>query len=101
MARQLELGLDTSGDVTVGADGRPLHEARVIRDLVDEAVLADQVGVDFIGVGEHHRADLTVSSPEVVLGRGSFTESFPLFGYELNQYAASAAELIIMSGQQS
>ena len=128
----LELGLDTFGDVTTGADGRPLSYAQVIRDVVDEAVLADELGVDFIGVGEHHRADFAVSAPEVVLaaiagrtrrirlgsavtvlssddpvrvfqrfatldaasngraevilGRGSFTESFPLFGYALNQY---------------
>src|SRR5690606_4936654 len=102
------------------------------REVVDEAVLADQVGVDFFGVGEHHREDFAVSAPEVVLagiatrtsrirlgsavtvlssddpvrvyerfatldalsngraevilGRGSFTESFPLFGYNLEQY---------------
>lgn len=128
----LELGLDTFGDVTAGADGSPKPHAQVIRDLVEEAVLADSVGVDFIGVGEHHRADFAVSSPEIVLaaiagrtrrirlgsavtvlssddpirvfqrfstldavsggraevilGRGSFTESFPLFGFELGQY---------------
>ncbi len=128
----IELGLDTFGDVTSGEDGRPLADARVIRDVVAEAVLADQCGVDFIGVGEHHRADFAVSAPEVVLaaiagrttrirlgsavtvlssddpvrvfqrfstldalsggraevilGRGSFTESFPLFGYALDQY---------------
>jgi len=132
MHHDLELGIDTFGDVTVGADGQPLSEARVIRHVVDEAVLADQVGVDFIGIGEHHRSDFAVSSPEmvlatiagrterirlgsavtvlssddpvrvfqrfatldalsagraeVILGRGSFTESFPLFGYELTQY---------------
>jgi len=128
----IELGLDTFGDVTDGPDGKPLHAAQVIRNLIDEAVLADEVGVDFIGVGEHHRADFAVSSPEmvlagiatrtkrirlgsavtvlssddpirvfqrfatldalsngraeVILGRGSFIESFPLFGFDLNQY---------------
>lgn len=132
MAGALEFGLDTFGDVTVDAGGRPLHEAQVLRHVVDEAVLADQVGVDVIGVGEHHRADFAVSAPdvvlatiagrtsrihlgsavtvlssdepvrvfqrfatldalsdgraEVILGRGSFTESFPLFGYALDQY---------------
>src|SRR6188472_2126483 len=132
MKPYLELGLDTFGDVTLGADGRPLPQAQVIRNLIDEAVLADELGVDFIGVGEHHRADFAVSSPEVVLaaiagrtrrirlgsavtvlssddpirvfqrfatldaasngraevilGRGSFTESFPLFGFELSDY---------------
>jgi probable LLM family oxidoreductase len=128
----LELGLDTFGDVTSAADGTPLPHAQVIRNVIDEAVLADSLGVDFFGLGEHHRADFAVSSPEVVLaaiaartkrirlgsavtvlssddpirvfqrfatldavsrgraevilGRGSFTESFPLFGYKLDQY---------------
>jgi probable LLM family oxidoreductase len=132
MKSYLELGLDTFGDVTLGADGRPLPQAQVIRNVIDEAVLADELDVDFIGVGEHHRADFAVSSPEVVLaaiagrtsrirlgsavtvlssddpvrvfqrfatldaasngraevilGRGSFIESFPLFGYPLDQY---------------
>src|ERR1700722_7761598 len=134
MSTPLELGLDTFGDVTTGHDGRPLPYAQVIRDVIDEAVLADELGIDFFGVGEHHRADFAVSSPEVLLaaiagrtnrirlgsavtvlssddpirvyqrfstldavsngraeiivGRGSFTESFPLFGYDLSQYEA-------------
>jgi alkanesulfonate monooxygenase SsuD/methylene tetrahydromethanopterin reductase-like flavin-dependent oxidoreductase (luciferase family) len=128
----VELGLDTFGDVTVDADGRRLTDAEVIRNVVEEAVLADRLGVDFIGVGEHHRDDFAVASPEtvlaaiagrterirlgsavtvlssddpvrvfqrfatldavsngraeVILGRGSFIESFPLFGYQLDQY---------------
>jgi probable LLM family oxidoreductase len=128
----IELGLDTFGDITASADGTPLPAAQVIRDLVDEAVLADEVGVDAIGVGEHHRADFAIAAPEVVLaaiasrtrrirlgsavtvlssddpirvfqrfstldalsngraevilGRGSFVESFPLFGLDLKQY---------------
>jgi probable LLM family oxidoreductase len=132
MQPYLELGLDTFGDVTRDADGRPLSQAQVIRHVIDEAVLADELGIDFIGVGEHHRADFAVSAPEVVLaaiagrtsrirlgsavtvlssddpvrvfqrfaaldaasngraevilGRGSFIESFPLFGYPLDQY---------------
>ncbi len=132
MTQHLELGLDTFGDVTHGADGTALPHAQVIRNLVEEAVLADKVGVDFIGVGEHHREDFAVSSPEMVLaaiaartqrirlgsavtvlssddpirvfqrfstldavsngraevivGRGSFTESFPLFGFDLSDY---------------
>jgi probable LLM family oxidoreductase len=132
MALTVELGLDTFGDVTVDPEGRPRSHAQVIRDVVDEAVLADEVGIDFIGIGEHHRADFAVTAPEVVLaaiagrtqrirlgsavtvlssddpvrvfqrfatldaasdgraevilGRGSFTESFPLFGYPLDQY---------------
>jgi len=132
MAQQIELGLDTFGDITNGPDGKPLPAAQVIRNLVEEAVLADELGVDFIGVGEHHREDFAASSPEmvlagiaartrrihlgsavtvlssdepirvfqrfstlnaisngraeVILGRGSFTESFPLFGFKLDDY---------------
>jgi len=132
MAKTLELGIDTFGDVTNGPDGQPLAYAQVLRNVVDEGVLADQVGLDFIGVGEHHREDFAVSAPEVVLaaiagrtqnihlgtavtvlssddpvrvferfatldgvsngraevilGRGSFIESFPLFGFDLAQY---------------
>jgi probable LLM family oxidoreductase len=112
----IELGLDTFGDVTVDAEGRLLSQARVLRDVVAEAELADRAGVDFFGVGEHHRPDFAISAPEVVLaaiatddpvrvyerfstldaissgraevilGRGSFTESFPLFGYSLDDY---------------
>jgi probable LLM family oxidoreductase len=128
----IELGLDTFGDVTAGPDGRALSHAQVIRDVVQEGVLADELGVDFIGLGEHHREDFAISAPEillaaiaartnrirlgtavtvlssddpirvfqrfssldavskgraeVILGRGSFTESFPLFGFDLSQY---------------
>src|ERR1700730_17135610 len=138
MAAVLELGLDTFGDVTTGKDALPLPQAQVIRNVVDEAVLADKLGIDFFGVGEHHRADFAVSSPEVVLaaiagrttrirlgsavtvlssddpirvfqrfatldaasngraevilGRGSFTESFPLFGFDLRPYEALCEE---------
>ncbi|MFP5328486.1 MAG: LLM class flavin-dependent oxidoreductase [Acidimicrobiia bacterium] len=130
--RNLELGLDTFGDVTVDTGGKPLSHAQVIRNVVEEAVLADELGIDFFGVGEHHRPDFAVSAPEIVLaaiaartqrvrlgtavtvlssddpirvferfstidaisggraevilGRGSFIESFPLFGYDLNDY---------------
>src|SRR5665213_252026 len=132
MTQPLELGLDTFGDITTAADGRPLSHAQVIRNVADEAVLADELGIDFFGLGEHHRADFAVSSPEmvlsaiagrtrrihlgsavtvlssddpirvfqrfstlnavsngraeIILGRGSFTESFPLFGFELSRY---------------
>jgi hypothetical protein len=47
----VELGLDTFGDVTVGDDGERLSDAQTIRDIVDQAVLADQVGLSFFGVG--------------------------------------------------
>ncbi|MEI5584481.1 MULTISPECIES: LLM class flavin-dependent oxidoreductase [unclassified Agromyces] len=132
MTRQHQFGLDTFGDVTVGADGELLSQAQVLRNVVEEAVLADRLGLDFFGVGEHHRHEFAISAPEVVLaaiasrterirlgsavtvlssddpvrvyqrfatldglsngraevilGRGSFIESFPLFGYELSQY---------------
>lgn len=128
----IELGLDTFGDVTKDVDGRDLPQAQVLRNVVAEAVLAESVGVDCFGVGEHHRPDFAVSAPEVVLaaiagktkrivlgsavtvlstddpvrvfqrfstlnalsngraevilGRGSFTESYPLFGYDMQQY---------------
>lgn len=135
---QLELGLDTFGDMTLADDGTPQSGAQVLRDLVEQGVLADQVGIDFIGIGEHHRADFAVSAPdvvlaglatrterirlgsavtvlssddpirvferfstidalsngraEVVLGRGSFTESFLLFGFDLRDYEVLFAE---------
>jgi probable LLM family oxidoreductase len=63
----IELGIDTFGDVTVGPDGHPLSHAQVIRNVVEQGVLADEVGLDVIGVGEHHRDDFAVSTPETVL----------------------------------
>src|SRR3954465_144882 len=132
MSRPLELGLDTFGDVTLGPGGVPHSQAQALRDVVEEAVLAERGVVDCFGVGEHHRADFAISAPEVVLaaiaartermflgsavtvlstddpvrvfqrfstlnalsngraevivGRGSFTESYPLFGYDLARY---------------
>ncbi|MFP7834976.1 LLM class flavin-dependent oxidoreductase [Marisediminicola sp. LYQ134] len=128
----LQFGIDTFGDVTSDAQGAPVDYPQVIRNVIDEAVLADQVGLDFIGIGEHHRDDYAISAPdvvlaaiagrterirlgsavtvlssddpirvfqrfasldaasngraEVILGRGSFTESFPLFGFALEDY---------------
>src|SRR4051794_18477168 len=64
----IEMGVDTFGDLTTDADDRPKSHAQVLRDVIAEAELADQVGVDFFGVGEHHRPDFAVSAPEVVLG---------------------------------
>lgn len=132
MTSHLEFGLDTFGDVTADANGALKSHAQVIRDVIDEGILADACGVDFIGLGEHHRADFAISSPEmvlaaiasrtsrirlgsavtvlssdepvrvfqrfstlnaassgraeVILGRGSFIESFPLFGLDLKNY---------------
>src|ERR1051326_3050069 len=128
----LEFGLDTFGDVTVDTSGNRLSQAQVIRNVVEQGVLADSLGIDAFGVGEHHRSDFAVSAPEpvlvaiasrterirlgtagtvlssadpvrvferfatldaisggraeITLGRGSFTESFALFGYDLAEY---------------
>ena len=67
MADLFALGLDTFGDVTASTDGTLRSQAQVLRDVVDEAVLADQVGIDAFGVGEHHRPDFAISAPEVML----------------------------------
>jgi probable LLM family oxidoreductase len=126
------LGLDTFGDRTHDEHDRPLSHAQTIRDVVEQGVLADQVGADFFGIGEHHTDDfpmpaadvvlgaiaartdrirlgsaVTVLSSddpvrvfqrystlnaisggraEVILGRGSSIDSFPLFGYDLADY---------------
>ena len=132
MTGTIEFGLNTFGDATNDLDGQPRSHAQVIRDVVEEGVLAEQVGVDAFAVGEHHRDDFAISTPEtvlaaiaarterirlgsavtvlssddpvrvfqrfstvdaisngraeVMLGRGSFTESFPLFGLNLQDY---------------
>ncbi|WP_133875347.1 LLM class flavin-dependent oxidoreductase [Paractinoplanes brasiliensis] len=129
---ELTFGLDTFGDLPEDDHGNLLSHGDAIRQVVDEAVLADQLGVDVIALGEHHRPEYAISSPEtvlagiagkterihlasgvtvlssddpvrvfqrfatvdalsngraeVILGRGSFTESFPLFGYDLADY---------------
>lgn len=129
---QIEFGIDSFGDVPRDADGALVSHAEAIRATVAEAVLADQVGIDVVALGEHHRPEYAISSPEtvlagiataterirlasgvtvlssddpvrvfqrfatldalssgraeVILGRGSFTESFPLFGYDLKDY---------------
>ncbi len=131
-------GLDTFGDRGTGPDGRQVTHAEAIRQVVAEGVLADELGLDYFGVGEHHRDDFAVSAPDVVLaaiagrtsrirlgtsvtvlssddpirvferfstvdalsdgraevtlGRGSFTESFPLFGLRLEDYEVLFSE---------
>ncbi len=129
----MELGFYTFADVTASfQSGEMLDPAQRLRDLMEEIELADQVGLDVFGVGEHHRPEFAVSAPAVVLaaaaertkkirltsavtvlssddpvrvfqnfatldllsggraeimaGRGSFIESFPLFGYDLDDY---------------
>jgi alkanesulfonate monooxygenase SsuD/methylene tetrahydromethanopterin reductase-like flavin-dependent oxidoreductase (luciferase family) len=64
MAQNFEFGLDTFGDVTIASSGKLLTHAQVIRDVVDEGVLADELGIDAFGVGEHHRPDFSVSAPK-------------------------------------
>jgi probable LLM family oxidoreductase len=128
----LVLGLNTFGDHVHDKDGQPLSQAETIRSVVEQGVLADQIGVDFFGIGEHHTdafpmpaGDLALAAiaartsrihlgsavtvlssddpvrvfqrystlnaisrgrAEVILGRGSSIESFPLFGYDLADY---------------
>ena len=60
----MEIGLYTFGELTPGTPGQRM------RDLIEEIELADQVGLDVFGVGEHHRPDFAVSAPAVVLARG-------------------------------
>ena len=67
MLEPFQLGLDTFGDVTVDETGTLHSQAHALRDVVAEAVLAEQVGINAFGVGEHHRADFAISAPEVVL----------------------------------
>jgi probable LLM family oxidoreductase len=135
----MEIGVFTFAETRLDpATGRQLGAAQRLRDLLEEIELADQVGLDVFGVGEHHRPDYAVSSPAVVLaaaaartrrirltsavtvlssddpvrvfqdfahldlisggraeimaGRGSFTESFPLFGQSLDDYDELFAE---------
>lgn len=138
-------GLDSFGDLPVDDDGKLFSHAAAIRQVVEEAVLADELGVDVIALGEHHRSDFSISSPEtvlagiatktkriklasgvtvlssddpvrvferfatldalsqgraqIILGRGSFTESFPLFGYDLQDYEILFEEKVALFAQ--
>jgi probable LLM family oxidoreductase len=134
----MELGIYTFAELTPDASGHTISPRERLRNLVEEVELADQVGLDVFGVGEHHRPDFAVSTPAIVLaaaaerttrirltsavsvissddpvrvfqdfatldllsggraeimaGRGSFVESFPLFGYDLDHYDELFAE---------
>jgi len=134
----MEIGVFTFADVRRDPAGDAVTAEQRLRELIEEVELADEVGLDVFGVGEHHRPDFTVSTPAVVLaaaaartkrirltsavtvlssddpvrvfqefstldllsggraeimvGRGSFIESFPLFGYDLRDYDALFAE---------
>ncbi|HEX7013873.1 MAG TPA: LLM class flavin-dependent oxidoreductase, partial [Cyclobacteriaceae bacterium] len=125
----MELGIGMFGDNHYDEKGQPLPAGERLRELIEEIKLMDEVGIDFFGIGEHHRPDYAVSVPEIVLaaaatvtkriklgsavtvlsssdpvriyqafamvdqisngraeimaGRGSFIESFPLYGYDL------------------
>src|ERR1700691_6267252 len=132
-AMKLDLGLATFADLSSG-----ITPEQRMRNLLEEAVLADQLGLDVFAIGEHHRPDFLISSPaiplaaiavkterirlssavtvlssddpvrvfqefaevdllsggraEIMAGRGSFIESFPLFGYDLDDYDELYAE---------
>lgn len=129
---EVTFGLDTFGDMSNDLDGNPISAGQVIRNVVEQAKLADELGLSNFNVGEHHRDDFAVSAPDTVLagiatvtkniilgtgvtvlssddpvrlyqrfatidalsngrteitaGRGSFIESFPLFGYGMQDY---------------
>src|SRR6476620_2974329 len=63
----LALGLNTFGDVTNDAEDRPLSHAQTLRNVVEEGVFAEQMGVDFFGIGEHHTDDWPMPAADVVL----------------------------------
>ncbi|MBO3734401.1 LLM class flavin-dependent oxidoreductase [Glycomyces niveus] len=136
----IEFGIDSFGDLPRDDQGNVTSYAQAIRAAVEEAVLADEIGIDVVALGEHHRPEFAISSPEtvlagiatrterirlssgvtvlssddpvrvfqrfatvdalsngraeIILGRGSFTESFPLFGYDLADYDALFEEKI-------
>ncbi len=145
----MELGVGMFGDNHYDEKGEPLSAGDRLRELISEIKLMDEVGIDFFGIGEHHRPDYAVSVPEIVLaaaasvtksiklgsavsvlsssdpvriyqsfatidqisngraeivaGRGSFIESFPLFGYNLNDYNAlfeEKLELLLKINQE-
>ena len=128
----MELGIGMFGDNHYDSNGKPLSPGQRLKELIEEIKLMDETGLDFFGIGEHHRPDYAVSAPEIILaaattvtkkirlgsavsvlsssdpvklyqafstidlisdgraelmaGRGSFIESFPLFGYDLQHY---------------
>lgn len=134
----MELGVGMFGDLHINSKGEIQPAGQRLQELIEEIKLMDEVGLDFFGIGEHHRPDYAVSTPEIVLaaaasvtkniklgsavsvlsssdpvrlyqnfatldlisagraelmvGRGSFTESFPLFGYDLAHYDELFAE---------
>src|SRR6476659_4310623 len=145
----MELGIGMFGDQHINNKGEVQPAGQRLQELIEEIRLMDEVGLDFFGIGEHHRPDYAVSTPEIILaaaatvtkniklgsavsvlsssdpvrlyqsfatldqlsggraelmvGRGSFTESFPLFGYDLRDYDAlfeEKLELLLLIDQQ-
>ncbi len=135
----MQIGIDSFVETMVDpSTGSPVHPVDRVRDLLEEIELADQVGLDVFGIGEHHRKEFVASAPavllaaaaartqnirlvsavtvlssddpvrvfqdfatvdliskgraEIVIGRGSFTESYPLFGFNLNNYDSLFSE---------
>ena len=128
----MELGIGMFGDVHMDKNGNTQPAGQRLQEIIEEIKLMDELGLDFYGIGEHHRPDYAVSTPEIILaaaatvtkkiklgsavsvlssadpvklyqsfatidlisngraelvaGRGSFIESFPLFGYDLKDY---------------
>src|SRR4051812_3540077 len=128
----MELGVGMFGDLHINSKGEVQPTQHRLQELIEEIKLMDEVGLDFFGIGEHHRPDYAVSTPEIILaaaatvtkkiklgsavsvlsssdpvrlfqsfatvdlisggraelmvGRGSFTESFPLYGQDLSNY---------------
>lgn len=130
----MELGVGMFGDLHIDKNGNIQPTAQRLQELIEEIKLMDEVGLDFYGIGEHHRPDYAVATPEIILaaaatvtkniklgsavsvlssadpvklyqsfatidllsngraelvaGRGSFIESYPLYGYNLKDYDA-------------
>ena len=146
----MELGIGMFGDLHINSKGEVQSTQQRLQEIIEEIKLMDEVGLDFFGIGEHHRPDYAVSTPEIILaaaasvtkniklgsavsvlsssdpvrlyqsfatvdlisggraemmvGRGSFTESFPLFGYDLADYDAlfeEKLELLLQINKES
>jgi alkanesulfonate monooxygenase SsuD/methylene tetrahydromethanopterin reductase-like flavin-dependent oxidoreductase (luciferase family) len=141
----MELGVGMFGDLHINNKGEVQPAQQRLQEIIEEIRLMDEVGLDFFGIGEHHRPDYVVSTPEIILaaaatvtkriklgsavsvlsssdpvrlyqsfatvdlisggraelnvGRGSFTESFPLFGYDLSNSGAARPSGIASSSE--
>jgi probable LLM family oxidoreductase len=141
----MELGIGMFGDVHINSKGETQAAGQRLQEIIEEIKLMDELGLDFYGIGEHHRPDYAVSVPEIILaaaatvtkkiklgsavsvlsstdpvklyqsfatidlisngraelvtGRGSFIESYPLYGYNLNDYDALFEEKLSLLQQ--